>query len=193
MPFTRQHPFLVFLVHMTQSILLRKIAYLKAENSILRSRCPKNVQTTPAERALLVRLGRPLGNAVQEMLSLVHYKTFLRWLREAGNPAIKQTKRHSGRPPIPQNVEELILRFARETGWGYARIQGELKKLGITVAANTIKKIMIKNGFHPSPNRTKGDWDRFLKRKRHAERLYPGGMKIVSMGGCKAKRFGMSC
>jgi putative transposase len=69
-----------------------------------------------------------------------------------------------GRPSVPQNVEEIILRLAKETGWGYGRIQGELKKLGITVAANTIKKIMIKNGFHPSPNRTKGDWDRFIKR-----------------------------
>jgi len=34
----RQHPLLVFLVHMTQSILLRQIVYLKAENEILRSR-----------------------------------------------------------------------------------------------------------------------------------------------------------
>lgn len=166
----RQNPLLVFLLHMTQSILLRQIAYLKAENQILRSRCPKNVQTTPAERALLVRLGRPLGNAIQEMLSLVHYKSFLRWLREEKIPSNKKTKRHPGRPPIPQNVEELILRFAKETSWGYARIQGELKKLGITVAANTIKKIMIKNGFHPSPNRTKGDWDLFIK--RHIDTLW---------------------
>lgn len=60
--------------------------------------------------------------------------------------------------------------MAKETGWGYARIQGELKKLGITVAANTIKKILIKNGFHPSPNRTKGDWDRFVK--RHMDMLW---------------------
>ncbi|XHR27676.1 MAG: hypothetical protein ACFUZC_17260 [Chthoniobacteraceae bacterium] len=75
---TRQPPILVFLVHMSQSILLRKIAYLKAENAILRSRCSKQIQTTPAERALLGRLKRPLGSAVQEMLSLVNYKTFLR-------------------------------------------------------------------------------------------------------------------
>jgi putative transposase len=47
----------------------------------------------------------------------------------------------------------------------YARTQGELKKRGITVAANTIK-----NGFLPSPNRTKGDWDRFLK--RHMDTLW---------------------
>jgi hypothetical protein len=52
----RQHPLLVFLIQMTQSILLREIAYLKAENTILRSRCPKQIQTTPAERSLLVRL-----------------------------------------------------------------------------------------------------------------------------------------
>lgn len=44
----------------------------------------------------------------------------------------------AGRPTIHENVKELILRFARETGWGYGRIRGELKKLGIAVATNTI-------------------------------------------------------
>jgi putative transposase len=166
----RQNPLLVFLLHMTQSTLLRKIAYLKAENTVLRSRVPKNVQTTPAERALLVRLGAPLGNAIQELLSLVHYKTFQRWVRDEMKPAIEKAKRPPGRPPVSPNVEELILRFAKENGWGYARIQGELKKLGIIVAANTIKKVLIKNGFHPSPNRTKGDWDRFIK--RHVDTLW---------------------
>jgi len=168
MPRTRQHPLLVFLLHMTQSILLRQISYLKAENAILRSRVTTQIQTTPAERALLVRLGAPLGNAIQELLSLVHYKTFLRWKREGMQPV--ERKRHPGRPSIPQNVEELILRFARENAWGYGRIQGELKKLGIEVAANTIKKILIKNGFHPSPGRTKGDWDIFIK--RHMDTLW---------------------
>ena len=157
-------------LHMTQSILLRQISYLKAENAVLRSRVSKNVQTTPAERALLVRLGAPLGNAIQELLSLVHYKTFQRWVRDEAKPLSEKAKRPPGRPPVPQNVQELILRFAKENGWGYGRIQGELKKLGIIVAANTIKKVLIKNGFHPSPNRTKGDWDRFIK--RHMDTLW---------------------
>ncbi|XHR29816.1 MAG: hypothetical protein ACFUZC_04525 [Chthoniobacteraceae bacterium] len=39
----RQHPLLAFLLHMTQSILLREISYLKAENQILRSRLPKQI------------------------------------------------------------------------------------------------------------------------------------------------------
>jgi len=168
---TRQHPLLVFLIHMTQSILLSQIAYLKAENQILRSRLPEPIRTTAAERSLLVRLGAPLGNAIQELLSIVCYKTFLKWKRE-GSPCIASPGRRetAGRPAIHENVKELILRLARETGWGYRRIQGELKKLGIIVAANTIKKVLIKNGFHPSPNRTKGDWDRFLR--RHMDTLW---------------------
>jgi hypothetical protein len=67
---------------MTQVILLRQIAFLKSENAILCSRLSKHVQTTPAGRVLLVRLGRPLGNAIREMFSIVHYKMFLRWVRE---------------------------------------------------------------------------------------------------------------
>lgn len=168
MSFAHKNPLLVFLIHMTQNVLLRQIAFLKAENAILRAKCPKNIQTTPAERALLVRLGAPLGNAIQELLSIVCYKTFLRWRREGVQPI--ERKRPPGRPGISANVEALILRFASENCWGYGKIQGELKKLGIIVAANTIKKVMMKNGFHPSPWRTKGDWDRFLR--RHIDTLW---------------------
>jgi putative transposase len=60
--------------------------------------------------------------------------------------------------------------MARKTGWGYARICGEFKKLGINVAINTIKKILIRNGFHPSPWRAKGDWATFMK--RHIDTLW---------------------
>ncbi|XHR29720.1 MAG: integrase [Chthoniobacteraceae bacterium] len=167
----RQHPLLVFLIHMTQSILLRQIAYLKAENQILRSRLPKQIRTTAAERSLLVRLGAPLGDAIQELLSIVSYKTFLRWKNEQRPGArAKNAVAPNGRPPIPQSVEELVARFAKENAWGYSRIQGELRKLGIIVARNTVKKILIKNGFHPNPGKLAGSWALFLK--RHMETLW---------------------
>ena len=169
---TKHNPILVFLIHMTQSVLLRQVAYLKAENQILRSRLSGQIQTTSAERSLLVRLGAPLGIGIREILGIVHYKTFLRWVREQNTSPAGRIRNASppGRPPIHANVTAIILRLAQENGWGYARIQGELKKLGITVAINTIKKTLIKNGFHPSPYRTKGDWDLFIK--RHMDTLW---------------------
>jgi putative transposase len=172
MPKIFPNPLLLFLVQVTQSALMRQIAYLRAENQILRSRIPTQIQTTPAERSLLVRLGAPLGNSIRELLSIVHYKTFLRWVRDqkAERTGAKRRARPPGRPKVTEDVTAIILRIARETSWGYARIQGELKKLGILVAANTIKKILIQNGFHPSPWRTKGDWERFMK--RHMDTLW---------------------
>ncbi|XHR30520.1 MAG: integrase core domain-containing protein [Chthoniobacteraceae bacterium] len=156
---------------MTQCILLRQIAYLKAENQILRSRLPKQIRTTAAERSLLVRLGAPLGDAIQELLSIVSYKTFLRWKNEQRPGArAKNAVVPNGRPPIPQSVEELVVRFAKENAWGYSRIQGELRKLGIIVARNTVKKILIKNGFHPNPGKLAGSWALFLK--RHMDTLW---------------------
>ena len=36
-----------------------------------------------------------------------------------------------GRPKKPDEIRELVLKIARETGWGYTRILGELRKLGV--------------------------------------------------------------
>ncbi|XHR30565.1 MAG: hypothetical protein ACFUZC_08375 [Chthoniobacteraceae bacterium] len=48
--------------------------------------------------------------------------------------------------------------------------EGELRKLGIIVARNTVKKILIKNGFHPNPGKLAGSWALFLK--RHMDTLW---------------------
>ncbi len=49
-------------------------------------------------------------------------------------------------------MRELILKIARETGWGYTRVMGEIKKLGIKPPSrNTVKKIMKEAGHEPGP------------------------------------------
>ena len=39
--------------------------------------------------------------------------------------------RKRGRPRTQQEITDVVLRLANENGWGYTRILGELKKLGI--------------------------------------------------------------
>ena len=170
MPRLAANPILLFLIHLTQSALLRQIAYLRAENRILRSRITGAVRVTPAERTILLRLGRCLGISLPDLISIVHYKTFLGWVRTERKTSSTRRAPTRGRPVTQSAVAEIILRMARENAWGSSRIQGELLKLGIVVARNTVKNILIKNGFHPTPGKHAGDWNRFLT--RHMQTLW---------------------
>ncbi len=70
-----------------------------------------------------------------------------------------------GRPRIQQDIREIIIRLAKENGWGYERIRGELHKLHLRVSRSTIVNILKENGFDPGPNRSEGTWLEFLKRE----------------------------
>jgi putative transposase len=47
--------------------------------------------------------------------------------------------------------------------WGYRRIQGELKKLGMSVSATTIRTVLLRNGLRPAPRRASVTWRAFLR------------------------------
>jgi putative transposase len=75
-----------------------------------------------------------------------------------------QTQTRGGRPPLAEDVVTLILRLARENPrWGYRRIQGELKKLGVSVSAITIRTVLLRNGLRPAPRPTSVTWRAFLR------------------------------
>jgi putative transposase len=50
-----------------------------------------------------------------------------------------------------------------EPRWGYRRIQGELKKLGVSVSATTIRSVLRGNGLRPAPRRASVTWRAFLR------------------------------
>jgi putative transposase len=160
------------LASLTRQELARQVQFLKTENRILRSKLPARITVTPEERRRLITAGRKLGTALRELITIVQPATFVRWLAAEQKPAeLKKSPRKPGRPRTPQEIEEIILRLARDTGWGYTRIWGELKKLRIRgVTRQTVKNILKRNDLDPGPQRGKGSWDEFLK--IHGETLW---------------------
>jgi putative transposase len=100
---------------------------------------------------------------------LVSPKTLLRWHRELVRRKWTFRRRSAGgRPPIPDDVQELILRMGRDNPrWGCIRIRGELAKLGIRVSATKIRTLLRANGLGPAPRRDGPTWSEFLRSQAH--------------------------
>ncbi len=156
----------------SESALRQQVQYLKAENQVLRSRLGGRIKVTRQERARLVKFGMRLGTALASIVTIVKPGTFMGWIRDAKKvPKRKIPKRKPGRPRTPEEIRRLILRIARETGWGFTRIQGELRKLGIsTVSRSTIINILKQASMPTAPDRNDSSWYDFLR--RHAKTLW---------------------
>jgi putative transposase len=94
---------------------------------------------------------------------LVTPSTLLRWHRRL--VANHWTyARPPGRPPISREIRALIVRLARENPrWGYQRIVGELKGLGIAVSATTVRKVLREQQLGPASTRGGPSWREFLR------------------------------
>jgi putative transposase len=119
----------------------------------------------PADRALLVGLARLLPPRRRHGL-IVTPQTLLRWHRELVRRKWAQPRRSPGRPQVDGRVRELVLRFAGENpGWGYPRIAGELRKLGLRVSPSTVRRILLANRLGPAPRRSGPSWREFLRQQ----------------------------
>jgi putative transposase len=90
--------------------------------------------------------------------------TLLRWHRELVRRKWAQPQVRYGRPSIDAEVLALVLRLADENPrWGYQRIVGELRKLGIAVSPSTVRRTLLEAGLEPAPRRTSGpSWREFV-------------------------------
>jgi putative transposase len=139
-----------------------EIAILRHQLKVLR-RQVKRPEFQPADRAVLAVLSRALPRSHWSAF-LVTPGTILRWHQRLVTRKWTQPDRRGGRPPLPDHVIALILRLARENPrWGYRRIQGELKKLGMSVSATTIRTVLCGNGLGPAPRRASVTWRAFLR------------------------------
>ena len=95
---------------------------------------------------------------------LVTPETILRWHRALVRRRWTYSHRGPGRPPLPQETIELIVRLARENPrWGYLRIVGECKKVGVTVSKGSVANVLRHHGLSPAPRRAGPTWTEFLR------------------------------
>jgi transposase len=95
---------------------------------------------------------------------LVSPQTLLRWHRELVRRKWTYRRSVGGRPPIAEDIQDLILRLGRENPrWGCVRIKGELANLGIRVSATAIRTLLRRRGLGPAPRRSGPTWGEFLR------------------------------
>jgi transposase InsO family protein len=112
--------------------------------------------------------GKELGRrALAQISTIVTPDTILRWHRElvAQKWNHSEGRRSPGRPKVAKEVEELVLRMAKENPtWGYDRIQGALKNLGHELSDTTVANILKAHGVEPAPRRKRTTtWKTFIK------------------------------
>jgi hypothetical protein len=139
-----------------------EILVLRHELAILRRQTARP-SLTRADRALLAALSRSLPRPVWARFP-VKPETLRRWHRQL--VARRWTYAHPGpgRPPLEPSLRATILRLASENPhWGYRRIVGELKGLGVSVSATSVRKVLLEEGLQPAPERTRSSWRAFLR------------------------------
>jgi putative transposase len=95
---------------------------------------------------------------------VVRPATVLRWHRQLVRRRWTYPHRPPGRPPRDPAPRALVVRLARENpSWGYRRIVGELRGLGISLSATSVRTILISHGLPPAPQRDELSWRDFLR------------------------------
>ena len=131
--------------HVNQELLLRN-EYLAVENKILKSKLKGNMKFNESERLELAKIGKKLGlKALKGVATIVKPETILTWYRKliAKKFDFSKNRIKHGRPFVSQEIESLVLKFAKENpDWGYDRIAGSLKNLGYTISDETVANIL---------------------------------------------------
>jgi len=144
-----------------------EILVLRHELQVLRRQVGRP-RLRSADRALLAALSQLLPQAQRRSL-LVQPSTLLRWHRELVRRRWSYERRRPGRPPLPAQTRQLILRLAAENpSWGDKRIHGEPIGLGIPLAASSVWKLLHRHGIEPAPRRASLSWRELLRQQAAA-------------------------
>ena len=139
-----------------------EIVVLRHELAVLRRQVARP-ELSDADRVFLAAASRLLPRRRWSSF-FVRPETLLRWHRRLVARRWIYRRRGAGRPPLDPELVALILRLARENPrWGYLRIQGELRGLGIRISATTIRRVLAGAGLDPAGRRFGLSWRAFLR------------------------------
>jgi putative transposase len=149
-----------------QELLLRN-EYLAAENRILKVQLQGRLRLSDAERMTLGEIGHRLGlKALGEVATAPLPDTILGWYRRLVTRKFDGSRRRApGRPPIGKEIEDLIVRMAKENrSWGYDRIVGALANLDHQVSDQTVGNVLRRHGIPAAPVRKRTTtWAEFIR------------------------------
>jgi transposase InsO family protein len=146
------------------------IAYLSEENCVLKAQLGhRRLRLTDTERRRRAALAHPLGRArLKAVATIATPDTLMRWYKRliAQKFDGSRHRRQLGRPRVPEELDQLVVRMAEENpSWGYRRIQGALANLGHHFDKLTMRNILRRHHMEPAPQRRKAgmSWTQFLK------------------------------
>ena len=140
--------------------------FLRKQLALYQERGVKPRRPDPATRVGLVLLSRLLD--WRALLTVVRPDTLIRWHRQ-GWRLLWRWKSRLGRPPIPRDLQRLIVSMARANPtWGEERIASELLvKLGLAVSPRTVGRYT--RGLRPRHGgRRSQRWATFVRNPAHA-------------------------
>jgi len=139
-----------------------EILVLRHELDILRRQQPRP-RMEPRDRAWLSLLSRLLPRERWSAF-FVRPETLLGWHRRMVRRHWTYPNTASGRPPVADDIQALIVRLAVENPrWGYQRIKGGLAGLGYYLSASSVRRVQRAHGIDPAPHLASTTWSSFIR------------------------------